>query len=391
MAQTRPLVYLAPNRWDGIKQRPQHLCQGLARTRPVIFVEPPAHSLPGAAKQMLRADRTAVWKARTRRVGDEQLFVVTPQPSIPFSLHGNALNAFVHELTRYQLLPLLRTLNADAIDIIVGVPPAISLARRLPRRTIIYDCLDYFPAFFQGRRARLMEIWEDELCREADDVVVASAWMYDRWRERHPRVHRIPNGVELDRFSFMPEQPTEPADIAALPHPRFGYTGSLARWIDFPLLVEVAESCPTYSFILIGPLLDGSKPENLPANLHWLGERPYEDIPRYLSAMDVLLIPFKLMDLTRAVNPVKLYEYAAIGKPIIGTPIPDVIEASSICHTAADAKSFIEIAKRTLVGMTEEERSKLSELSRRFAQEHSWNQRVEAFNAILNQKDLTTR
>ena len=384
MAQPPPVVYLAPNRWDGIKQRPQHLCEGLARSRPVIFVEPPAHSLPGAAKQRLRGEATAVWKARIRRIGDGQLFVVTPQPTVPFSLHSRALNTFVHELARYQLLPLLRALGAAEIDVIVGVPPAVSLARRLPSRRIIYDCLDYFPAFFQGRPARLMEKWEDELCREADDVVVASAWMYDRWKQRRSRVHRIPNGVELDRFSVMQEPSNEPADIAGIPHPRFGYAGSLARWIDFALLVEVAESCPTYSFILIGPFLDGSKPENLPANLHWLGERAYEEIPRYLCAMDVLLIPFKLLDLTRAVNPVKLYEYAAIGKPIIGAPIPDVVEASSICHTAGDAQSFIEAAHQVLVGMTEEERSKLTEVRRRFARQHSWDQRIEAFDAILS-------
>jgi glycosyltransferase involved in cell wall biosynthesis len=270
------------------------------------------------------------------------------------------------------------------MDVIVGVPPAISLARRLPSRRIIYDCLDYFPAFFQGRQARLMEMWEDELCREADDVVVASAWMYDRWKERRSRVHRIQNGVELDRFCLMPEPSTEPADLGAIPHPRFGYAGSLARWIDFPLLVQVAQSCPAYSFVLIGPFLDGSKPADSPANLHWLGERPYEDIPRYLSAMDVLLIPFKVLDLTRAVNPVKLYEYAAIGKPIIGAPIPDVVEASGICYTAADAKSFIEAAQQVLVGTTEEERSKLAELRKKFAQQHSWHQRIEAFDAILN-------
>jgi glycosyltransferase involved in cell wall biosynthesis len=330
----------------------------------------------------MRRERRTAWRARTRRVGDGPLFAVTPQPTVPFSLHSRELNTFVHELTRYQLRPLLRSLNATEVDVIVGVPPAIALARRLPARAIIYDCLDYFSAFYQGRPARLMEMWEAELCESASDIVVSSTWMYERWRGRHSRVHRIPNGVELERFS--PDQQTlvEPADLEAFPHPRLGYAGSVARWINFPLLTQVAQLCPAYSFVFIGPLLDGSKPADWPANVHWLGSRPYEQLPQYLGAMDVLLIPFKLMALTYAVNPVKLYEYAAMGKPIIATPIPDLAERSDICHLVCDTESFI-AAVNDIMSESEASRYERTRALREFAQENRWEDRCGAFEAIL--------
>jgi glycosyltransferase involved in cell wall biosynthesis len=376
------LVCLAPNRWDGPRQRTQHLAAGLARTRPVVFVEPAAYSLPGILRRQLAGERTGPLLRRVRQVTDN-LLVYSPPPTLPGSLHFRSINSLVHSVAWRDLRAAVRTIDSSALDVLVSWPPAFELARHLRPQRLIYDCLDLFPAFEKGFRRQLLTRLENDLAQAASVVVVTSRDLERRWSGRHRRVVRIPNGVDLTAFGPGAGPMTIPPDIARLPRPRMGYIGTIGPWLDLPLLQHLAQHRPGCSIALIGPVERGIARPSGPANLHLLGERPYSSLPAYLAGMDVLLIPFRLTDLTRAVNPIKLYEYCASGKPIVATPLEEVVAAGGVCYIGEGHGSFLKAVDDALL---EADRPDPVRVAARhaIALVSGWDRRVAAFAALLD-------
>jgi hypothetical protein len=383
------LIYLAPNRWDGPRQRTQHLAAGLARTRPVIFVEPAAYTFPGFLRRRLAGESSGPLFRRVRRVSDE-LLVYSPPPTFPGNLHLRTLNALVHSLAWRDLRRAVPTLDAASVDVLVGWPPAFELARRLRVRRLIYDCLDLFPSFENGLRRRLLASLEDDVSRAALTVVVTSRELERRWSRRHTRVVRIPNGVELGVFGVGAAPAPVPPEIARLPRPRLGYIGTVGRWVDLPLLQHVAEHRPNCSIVLVGPVERGIARPSAPANLLLLGERPYSSLPAYLAGMDVLLIPFRLMDLTHAVNPIKLYEYCSTGKPIVATPIEEVVAERGLCHIGEGPESFLKAIDAALLEAAQPDPVRTA-ARQTVALTSGWDRRVAAFVSLLDEDDEVGR
>jgi glycosyltransferase involved in cell wall biosynthesis len=377
------LIYLAPNRWDGPRQRTQHLAAGLARTRPVIFVEPAAYTLPGVLRRRLAGEHSGPIFRRVRSIGDN-LLVYSPPPTVPGNLHLGFLNSLVHSLAWRDLRRAVPAIDVSSPDVLVGWPPAFALARRLRPRRLIYDCLDLFPSFDGGLRRRLLTSLEEELSRAAFAVVVTSRDLERRWSRRHARVIRIPNGVELGLFDPGASAATVPPDLAKLPRPRLGYIGTVGRWVDVPLLEHVARQRPDCSIVLIGPVERGVARPSGPANLLLLGERPYASLPAYLAGMDVLLIPFRVMDLTHAVNPIKLYEYCTTGKPIVVTPIEELLAERGLCHIGEGKDSFLKAIDDALLETVEPDPARTA-ARQTTARASGWDRRVAAFASLLDE------
>ena len=115
-----------------------------------------------------------------------------------------------------------------------------------------------------------------------------------------------------------------PADLAAIPRPRIGFIGLIRSWVDLELIAAVARRRSSWQFVMIGDSTEDLAPcRDLP-NVHFLGNRPYGTLPAYCCGLDAAIIPFRLNDLTRAVNPIKLREYLSAGLPVVSTPLPEV-------------------------------------------------------------------
>jgi glycosyltransferase involved in cell wall biosynthesis len=168
-----------------------------------------------------------------------------------------------------------------------------------------------------------------------------------RRRELAPRrIVEIGNGVDYALFDTAYRTPRRPPEIASLPRPRIGYAGALAEWIDLDLLGVVAAAFPTGSLVLVGPTVGQSvRPaERFAAhpNVHWLGSKPHADLPHWVAEMDVCLIPFRCTPLTRGVNPNKLWEYFALGKPVVMTDFsPFVHDFKNLAFVAATPEAFV--------------------------------------------------
>jgi glycosyltransferase involved in cell wall biosynthesis len=217
---------------------------------------------------------------------------------------------------------------------------------------VIYDYVDDI-AVFEGNYAEMLRD-HDRLVRTARLVLTTAERLYRQTLPVRPDALLCPNGVEYDHFvhARQPATSPPPADLAPLlatGKPVIGYYGALAAWFDYPLLDSLCSLRPDLEFLLIGPDYDGSLPPALleRSNLHWLGVKPYTELPDYLRHIAVAMIPFQLNDITHSTSPLKLFEYMAGGKPVIITPMEESMRTPGVL-VASDGHSFSQQIDRAL-------------------------------------------
>jgi UDP-galactopyranose mutase len=184
--------------------------------------------------------------------------------------------------------------------------------------------------------------------------------LWEQKRLRHPSVHCFPSSVDVPHFASAremapelgPEMKREPADQAGIPHPRLGFFGVIDERMDLALLDSVARARPDWQLVMIGPVVK-IDPAHLPKrpNIHWLGGKSYRELPRYIAGWDVALLPFAQNDATRYISPTKTPEYLAAGKPVVSTPITDVVRPygeMGLAHIAQTPAEFVAAVERAL-------------------------------------------
>jgi GT2 family glycosyltransferase/glycosyltransferase involved in cell wall biosynthesis len=217
--------------------------------------------------------------------------------------------------------------------------PLLSWIRERAEFPLVYDCLDEHTGWNEASAATLRE-WEERLTAEADLVLASAPALRERLQPLARNVLLVPNGCHAEHFASAAE-PTN-ALRPPLAGPIIGYFGALsAGWFDTSLLVTLAELRPDWNFVVVGPadeetqsVLDASP------NILQLGEVPYRDLPRYCADFDVATVPFLVNDLTKATDPVKLYEYFAAGKPVVTTPLPALYELQGPLAIADSPAAF---------------------------------------------------
>jgi polysaccharide pyruvyl transferase CsaB len=254
-----------------------------------------------------------------------------------------------------------------------------------PRGTpVVYDWIDDLDVFPQERA--LLERNHAAALREATVVASVARTLDAEARRTRPDALYLPNAVDLAHFTRADDGPLEDPEMSAIletGRPIAGYYGALARWFDYALLDQAAALRPGWTFLLIGPDLDGSmtgKPALARPNVKWLGPRPYAALPRYLRRFDVATIPFAINPITVSTSPLKLFEYFAGGKPVVTTPMPECAAFPDV-RIAATAEAFAEAldaARRDGADPAFRERV------RAVARDNSWDARVRDARAALD-------
>lgn len=331
MPPTQPLIVLSHLRWDFVFQRPQHLMTRLARHYRVFYVEEP-----------------------TFTAGPSRLeFIETPSGVTVCKPHTTVTSPGFHD----DQLPAMEMLLEDLVDqhgledpiVWLYTPMALPLAGKLNPRALIYDCMDELSAFLNAPRQLLQR--ERALLNAADLVFTGGPSLYEAKRDRHPSVHCFPSSVDAQHFgraagSVAVEHPLQ----ATLPHPRLGFYGVLDERLDLGLIDAVARARPEWQIVLVGPVVK-IDPATLPrrANIHYFGQQPYESLPDFLAGWDVCLLPFALNAATRYISPTKTLEYMAAARPIVSTPIRDVVAPySTIVGIAANPEEFLAACEHAL-------------------------------------------
>jgi UDP-galactopyranose mutase len=307
-----------------------------ARDRRVFYVEEPV--LESAATPLTGG------APRLERVTRDGLTVV--RPHLPTGLDGRTSNALLAEL--------IAELHSE--DSIVSpvhwfyTPMSWPWTAQLEPSTIVYDCMDELSAFLHAP-ARLVEL-EAELLDAADVVFTGGYSLYEAKRKRHPSVHAFPSGVDVEHFARARLRPPEPVDQAGIGRPRIGFFGVIDERIDLELLDGIAAARPSWQLVLIGPVAKIPS-EKLPrrANIHYLGQQPYEALPAYLAGWDVAIMPFARNAATRYISPTKTPEYLAGGRPVVSTPIHDVVASygrAGLVRIADGVDAFVVAIERAL-------------------------------------------
>ncbi|HEX2178154.1 MAG TPA: glycosyltransferase, partial [Actinomycetota bacterium] len=229
-------------------------------------------------------------------------------------------------------------------------PMALGFSEGLSPSAVVYDCMDEL-SLFRGAPPALLDR-EKRLLENANLVFTGGQSLYEAKRGRHPAVHAFPSSIEADHFGQARNGIPHPEDQAALPRPRLGYFGVIDERIDLDLLAGVADARPDWQIVMVGPVVK-IEPDSLPRrhNLHYLGMKQYDDLPSYLAGWDVALMPFARNESTRFISPTKTPEYLAGGRPVVSTPIRDVVRPygeSGLVGIADQPGDFVALAERAL-------------------------------------------
>jgi GT2 family glycosyltransferase/glycosyltransferase involved in cell wall biosynthesis len=321
--------------WDDVERRNQLLLRALAERHPrtrFLFSELPRRP---------REARTWRWP-RVRRVA-ENIWVVRPIRPLPDSVSACAADA----LEALQLRRAAQQVALECPMLWTQDPRALDLVDRLPVDGILYDLTDDWAAF-ETDPDRRVEVQRriEELGRRSELVLACSRTLEEGAKAWTDRVAYLPNAVN--------PAPAEgvPCDLEALPRPRLGYVGTLhAARVDIELVRRAAELRSEWSFVFVGPdLLDQAARERLlePSNVHHIGVRPHRRIPSYLAGFDVCLLPNLVNDFTRSLDPLKIYEYLAAGRPVVSTAVDNVPDLEEHLEIAETAAALVSAAERVM-------------------------------------------
>ena len=249
-------------------------------------------------------------------------------------------------------------------------PMATEFTRRLNPRAVVYDCMDELSAFAGAPAA--MQLREQELLAKADVVFTGGQTLFESKRHSHPNVHAFPSSVDVDHFARARVIQADREDQAHIPHPRLGFFGVVDERMDLELLRQLAAARPDWHLVIIGPVVK-IDPALLPAaaNIHYLGPKPYEELPSYLAGWDVALLPFARNDATRYISPTKTPEYLAAGKPVVSTSIRDVVRPYGTTGLARIADEVGEFVAAVEASLTEDSSARLRQVDA-FLTQTSW-------------------
>ncbi len=295
----RPLLICFSHlRWDFVFQRPQHLMSRFATSHNVQVWEEPVF-VPAPAAPRVEARTVA-----------PNLTIATPQ----------LVEGMSEDLVEAALCALLDDyLGTDQPQVAwYYTPMMLPFSRHLEADCTVYDCMDEL-ANFRFAPPRLLDL-EKELFERADLVFTGGYSLYEAKRSRHPSVHPFPSSVDIGHFAKARAIPTNNE------RPTLGFYGVLDERFDINLLAAIADARPNWRFVMVGPIVKISADE-LPKreNISYPGPRTYDELPGVLAEWDVALMPFAINDATKFISPTKTPEYLAAGKPVVSTPVRDVI------------------------------------------------------------------
>lgn len=377
----RNVVCFSTADWDTLlPTNKHHLMRRLAGLGArVLFLETLGTRAPklSSGTDLARIGRRLSRSFEGPRKREKRLWTVSPLVRPSWSTRSQiALNqaAFRLQLGRH----LARFKNPIAW---VYSPYAAHLVDSIQPSFVVYHMVDDLSAV-PGADAEAIREAEARMLDRADVVFCTERSLYDRARRVSKNCHYMPNVADFAHFSRpgdVKESAARLAHIQSLGAPRLLFSGNITpHKVDLALLVELARAHKNWQLVLVGPEWEGQRADRhleqlrRQKNVTFVGHVPYDELPAFLHAADVLLIPYLLNDATRAVFPLKLFEYLSTGKPVVASPLPSLIPYSSAVRIAESIDDWTHQIMTALADTHE------LELQRRhLAKRHTWDRRIE--------------
>ncbi len=364
------LVCFAHLHWDFVWQRPQHLLTRFAQHGRVFYVEDAFFHADDLIEPHV--------EVKERQQGVKVVVVHLP----------NRLRTDEAASDQAQFEVLSHYFNEQGLTKYIFwyyTPMALGKSRQFTPQLTVYDCMDEL-ANFKFAPPEL-KTREQELFRKADLVFTGGQTLYEAKREQHPDAHAFPSSIDKAHFGQARGPLAEPADQAAIPHPRIGFFGVVDERLDIELLRALAQNHPAWQFVIIGPVVK-IDPATLPrtANVHYLGGKDYQELPAYLKGWDVATLLFADNESTKFISPTKTPEYLAAGNTVVSTPIRDVVRPYGdlqLVHIAGNAPDFGVAIEKALEQRTDADWRRRTD---EYLATISWDQTWQAMADLMQQR-----
>ncbi len=387
MIRNENIICISSIDWDFIWQGHQEIMSTFARNgNRVLFIENTGVRAPGLGDIQRLKKRLVNWFKSVRgfREEMENLYVYSPV-ILPFPY-----SRIARYINRYMLInPIKKWMKAmefhePIIWTFLPTGIALDIINNIDNKLLVYYCIaDFNELSGDPEKTRKTE---DDLMRRSSLVFAQCAALKKRCAGLNSNVHIFPFGVKMETFdNSRPPRPNDvPEDMKDIKRPIIGYVGGIHRHIDFKLIRFVANERPEWSVVLIGPAQTSLAELDGLANVHLLGKKDFSVLPDYVRQFDVSIIPYEVSKYTDTVFPTKLNEYHAMGKPVVSTALPEVInfnkENDDLVLTARSHAEFVShlqaaINKNDDAGLIRERVAS--------ARRNSWTARIEAMSALM--------
>ena len=381
MLQGETVIYFGPEPWDGLWRNRHQLMSRFAGHNDVWYVEPAINlrrlfsGRTDRGSRLFSRDASGVsvfhspwWLPITGRA---------PFKNISIRLFLAALSLVAH--TGPNRRPIVWLSRPDMVDYVA----------HLHAKLTIYHVVDEYSGYGHpsARPRSKPKSREDEMLRKTDAVIVVTSTLFDLKSPHNPNTHLVPNAVDYDSYADC--DPQTPDDMSDIRRPIIGYSGLIAARLDLDLLQTAAKSRPDWNFVFVGTVNDEHCEAELRqlrelSNVHFLGQKPVDDVPRYVHQFDVCVIPYVLNLRAQHASPLKLYEYAAASKPIVTTDFAAARSFQGHIEIAQDKDAFLSACERSLA--LDSSAPEILE-NRRFAEENTWEHRVQQISELLRNSD----
>ncbi len=386
---------IAPRVWHSLWRDSQHVMSRIAKQNRVLYFEPGRNPDRRHSAEMWRNLPNFV-RLRTESVNQNLITIGSPStlPIMRHHLPRSVLQVTTPWVVRINASILTRHVRRvmKAYDVRAPIlwlysPYQVSLAGKFNEKIVCYYNYDEFPEFVQNKRVKTMlREFDNQLSSRADVVFATSRSQWKRRHDVNPNTYFSPNGVDFDLFNrALTSSRPLPSDIGALRRPIIGFAGWLGYQIDTGLLLRLSEAFPECSLVLVGPdeLPDAAARAQLKArpNVFFLGRKELEQLPDYLQAFDVALIPYVLEGHVLSIYPMKLHEYLAAGRAVVSINLPELQPYSHVVRTAVTHDEFVHQTRLALQDHTPEAIAARVAVAR----ENTWDHRVEEIHRVLHQ------
>jgi len=381
------IICFSTEDWDTpLPTNKKQIMLRLAENNRILFIQTIGIRKPSAnikdLKRIFR--RFTEWRKGVKRVS-KNIWTYSPI-SLPFNFLNliKNINKFFLEKS---LLSLIKSLRFDNPILWVYNPYAIYFIDKIKYSLLIYHCVDDL-SLIPGADKEGIKKAEQILLEKTDIVFTTSNVLFEKCKKINKNTFSQPNVADFSHFNKADvKEIVIPAKFEKLKKPIITFYGNLTPYkIDFNLIDYSSKQLIDCSIAIIGPYWEGEGRDEINQlkknkNIYFIGPAPYENLPEYLSATDLIILPYKINEATQNIFPLKFFESLATGKPVVSTPLPALSDYSNLIPMTDNYSQFVDYIKDLLQHDSPEKKLMRLEL----AKQNTWEKRIEEMDKIIQE------
>jgi len=359
----------------------QYITMELIKKNRVLYVE--ANYSFGKILTGLMGKKWPVVPFGRLHIENDNLSILTPYPRLPYRNHFRYIGWLNQKLLLAKIRRAIKKLNFKQPIFWTFLHQTADLVGKLKESISIYHCVDDWPERFvmekMGKRSII--IYDEKALLDSCDLIISvSSKLLVDYKIDKGKYRFIENGVDLNSFSIKDTSPQIPIDMNQISKPIIGFAGSIGDWIDLDLYKHLLFSFPNYSFVMIG--LNERKKEivqiNQHPNFYYLGLKPQGKVVDYIQHFAVCLMPFNNSRIAEGLLPQKMFQYFAMGKPVVSTDSSPLTPFKKMLYLAENTEQFVTNIQHAL---KEDHNQMIDRIE--FVKHYSWPNRLNEYdNAI---------